>query len=355
MALRHWDGFSAYRASSDLDALYVREGAAANLSVVVGGGPSGLGAVRLGEAGTMWAGFYRTITSSSEIIVGFWFNYLGWDGGTYGSDSIFKANYGATDAMEVRLFADGTLKVFYSGYSEIFSSADPAQMIDGMPRFLEVGREYRIELRLNPSSTVGKVELHVDGVVWCNLTGISINGYSITRLIFQTGETGEGASFEVSEIYCFDPTTGINTDFLTTWKAQILRPTSDDGSPGFTNGAATYNYENVDDAPDHDADGTINYSTANAQIDLFATTGTLDGGTVRPIAANVVNIARHEGTAQKLRNVCKHSATSSNGADVALTADFLPLIQSFETCPSTSTAWTKAQIEAAKFGYESRA
>lgn len=115
------------------------------------------------------------------------------------------------------------------------------------------------------------------------------------------------------------------------------------------------NYEMVDEVI-HDADSTRNTSSGNGQIDRFGTTDVLTGTIARVQAVNVVNMARRDAASQNFRNKIRHSASDSNGATVALVVeDYRPVIQSFETNPSTSAQWTAAEVQAATFGYESMA
>lgn len=359
MALRHWDGFTAYSELADLDHLYVRGGTglSTNLTVLPNGGPLLLGAVRVGGVNLSDTSFYRAFTASTTVIGGFWFNYVDFNvAGGFVYDEIFEFNSSGGGAVKIRLHQDGTVKVY--GSTLIFDSSNPANSPDGItPHYLYPGFKYRIELKMFCSTSVGTLELHVDGVVWCKLSNVyTVSTSTVNRAMFYTGINGSGAIYEVSELYIFDSTGTFNIDFLDNWKAQILKPTSDDVA-AFTRLSGAANYEMVDDVSPHDADATRNSSTGNAQIDRFATTDTIIGNTVKVAAVNVVNMVhRDTGATQNFRNTIKHSASIADGANVALVVeDYRPVIQSFENNPSMSAQWTKAEVEAAKFGYESRA
>jgi hypothetical protein len=356
MALRHWDGFSAYNELVELDQLYVREGSSVNIAVLPNGGPSNLGAVRIGGVNLSNAGFYRTITSSSTVIFGQHFNWLAYNSSAATSDMIFKLAAGGSEQVSVWIYSDGRLWVRNSSFQEVFDSSDPTHSPDGLTvNYLTPGNEYRIAIRCVISATVGELEIWVNEKRWCNRIGLDTGSSSITRVHWGTAYSGSGASYEISEIYVFDGTGTFNNAILISWKAQLLLPTSDDVA-AFTRLSGAANYEMVDDATPHDADATRNSSTGNAQIDRFATTNTLVGSNSQIHAANVINIAHRDSGAQNFRNTIKHSASIANGADAALgEGDYRPVIQVFETNPSTSAQWTKAQIEAATFGYESRA
>ena len=109
----------------------------------------------------------------------------------------------------------------------------------------------------------------------------------------------------------------------------------------------------VDDAPKHDADATENHSTGSAQVDRFTTGNSIQKFAVNSVA--VVNVARHEGTAQNFRAQIFEGATAGLGSDEALVATYTAYRSLFETNPDTGELWTVTEIEASEFGYESRA
>jgi hypothetical protein len=357
MALRHWDGFTAYNELADLDHLYVREGSTTNIAIVPNGGPQELGGVRLGGSNLLSAGFYRTITSSTTVILGFWYRWDSFDtsaGDLY--DRIMYLGASATEVISLRQYSDGSLRVYRSGSTLLFDSAVASYSPDGLTtNYIVPEDENRVEIRVFSSATVGTLEVRVNGKVWTAQVNINTGGSSITRIYFQTGSTGAGAEYEISEVYAFDDTGTFNNSFLYPWRAVLFRPTSDD-SVAFTRNTGAANYETVDDEP-HDADGSHNASTANGQVDRFASTGTISGLTSKIAAANVVSIARRESASQNIRSKIRHGGIDGNGSSFALPSaeDYRPVIQSFETNPSTSAQWTVTEIQDATFGYESMA
>jgi hypothetical protein len=328
------------------------------MAVLPDGGPIELGSVLLGGTNLLAASFYRAITSSSTVIVGFWYKWHSFDvsgGNLY--DEIMSLRATTSDVVVLRQYQDGSLRVYYQNATTILhDSADLSYSLDGVTtNYLGQGGEYRIELRVLVSATVGEMELRVNDVVWGKKFAINTGSSNINRVYFQTGDSGSGAEVEISDLYVFDGTGTFNNTFLGNWKTLILRPTSDD-SVAFTRNTGAANFETVDDLI-NDADGTHNASTANAQVDRFATTGTITGPIAMVSAVNVVNIARRETAAQNIRNKIRHGGVDGNGATYALPGaeDFGPVVQSFDTNPSTSAQWTATEVQAATFGYESMA
>lgn len=235
MALRHWDGFTAYSELADLDHLYVREGFSSNLAVLPDGGPQELGGVRVGGVNLSAASFYRTITSSSTVLLGTWLKWNSFDisgGDLY--DTIITLRASSTVIIGVRLYTDGSIRIYQGTSTLLFDSNVEAYSPSGSARnYLALGSECRVELKALISATVGTLELRVNGAPWCALTAQNTGASNITRVYVETGNNGAGANFEVGEIFVFDGTGTFNTNFLGTWKCQILRPTSD-SVVGFT-------------------------------------------------------------------------------------------------------------------------
>lgn len=414
MALRHFDGFTAYTVAGDLAAsgLYVVSDPSNNLSIVPNGGSNGQGALRVGAASRSPASLYKTITSSSHVIAGFHLEFTGFD--TLGGDlydTIFRLSYSEyTHLCELVLWHTGELSIRVDGSDEIYRSSQARYSPSGTEvNYLTAG-PHRVEIRFLSSFTSGEVELVVDGKIWTRITDIlNLSGNSISRLYIMTGTYGSGAKYDISSLYVFDDTGNYNNTFLNDWTTQVLRPAGDDGTPQFSiatsptiliapttitpqagtlgvNGNApqvaelgvearapdtavvslagyaptvtmsSRNWQAVDDAIPHDADATHTYSTGNAQIDRFSTTDTLEGLICRVQAVNVCCVARRDDTAQNFRTKITYGASTTDGANVALNnPEWRPVIQSYAANPSTGTQWLDSEVEAAKFGYESRA
>lgn len=62
--------------------------------------------------------------------------------------------------------------------------------------------------------------------------------------------------------------------------------------------------------------------------------------------------ARYNSTAGAVRSLAYHSGSTSNGATHTLGGSYAQFSDYFPLCPSTSAAWTSAQLNAAEFGIE---
>jgi hypothetical protein len=351
------DGFTAYNLLSDFDQLYTREGVNNNLRVVLAGGPSENGSVRLGGVDQSNSGFYRDLGTAITIgYIGFWFKFNDFDTNDGLDDMIFKLSAGVTARMSMRLSDDGSIQIRSRTTSaEYFDSADITETLDGLQHFLFRGTEYKIELKIEGVNNFGSLELRVNDEVWAILDTLDFDG-TYDRISFQTGEVGEGADFEISDLYVMDDqgTIAANATFLgSRWAVELLRPDAESAQIAFTPESGVDNSAMVDDAPRNNQDTDWNDSTGDAQIDRFTSTDTLNGALIHNVS--VVNVARHTGTAQNFRAVIFEGATSGNGGDAALTASFEIFMEDYEINPDTTDPWTVTEVEAAEFGYESRA
>ena len=351
------DGFSAYELLSDLDSQYTREGVTNNLRLVQDGGPSENGSVRLGGVDQSNSGFYRDLGTSLTIgFIGFWFKFNDFDTSDGLDDMIFKLSATTTVRMSMRLSSDGSVQIRRSTTgTEHFDSADPSDTVDGQAHYLFRGTEYKIELKIEGVNNTGSLELRVNDEVWGVLDGKDFDG-TYNRLSFQTGLTGEGADFEISDLYVMDDQGTIkdNATFLgSRWAIEILRPDAEAAGIAFTPESGTDNSEMVDDAPRNNQDTDWNDSTGDAQVDRFTSTDTLNGAQIHN--ARVINVARHTGSSQNFRAKIFEGATDGDGGDEALTETFAVYMEDYEINPDTSLPWTVTEIEAAEFGYESRA
>ena len=351
------DGFTAYNLLSDFDQLYTREGVNNNFRLIEDGGPNEQGSVHLGGVDLTQAGFYRDLGTAITIgYIGFWFKFNGFDTTEGLDDMILKLSSTTTARMSMRISSDGSLQIRRSTTgTEHFDSSDASETLTGNAEFLFQGTEYKIELKIEGVNNVGSLELRVNDVVWAILDGKDFDG-TYNRITFATGEIGEGADFEISDLYVFDDQGTIkdNKGFLgSTWAIEVLRPDAESAQIDFTPESGVDNSAMVDDAPRNNADADWNDSTGDAEIDRFTTSDTLNGGQVHNVS--VINVARHTGVAQNFRAVIFEGATSGDGADEALAETFQVFMEDYEINPDTSAEWTVAEIEGAEFGYESRA
>lgn len=359
MANLHFDGFTAYQFREDLDGVYTREDDPDNLRINLTGGPNEQGAINLGGVNrTAESGFFIDLVAAHDhIYMGFWLTINDFDNTDDLFDMLVMWTQNTTTIRgSLHIGDDGSILVRRSNTGTLhFDSGNAATTIDGQTHFLARDTEYKIEVYIKFINTVGSLELRVNDDVWGRFTETLDFDGTIDQVHFKANDTGSGMDVDISDWYINDET-GIapNNTFLgSRWQVEVLRPTAEAAGIAFTPATGTDNSAMVDDAPRHDADATENHSTGDAQVDRFTTGNSLALQAVNSVS--VVNVARHEGTAQNFRAKIFEGATGGDGADEALVGTFTAYRELFETNPDTSLQWTVTEIEASEFGYESRA
>ena len=356
MSLLGFDGFTAYSVPGDMVNRWTRGGDQANAAINLSGGQNERGGLRLGLNDRTYDEFYWNLVSlKTNITVGFWLKLEDFDSTNSLYDMVLKLNSTTSTRLSMRIYQDGSVRFHrLTNSTLLFDSADTADTFDGTQKYLSYGSEYKIELRVNMVNSTGTLEFRVNDEIWFLGEGnVDLDG-TVNRIYFVTGEEGSGLSYEVSDFWITEadgtsPETFLGAGF----QVEVQRPTAESATIAFTPDTGTDNSAMVDDAPRHDADATANESTSNAQVDRYTSTATVAGQ--RVLGVNVVNVARHLGTAQNMRAVIFENATAGNGSDVALTAEFLPYHELFTQNPDTVAEWTPAEVDAAEFGLESRA
>lgn len=360
MSLQAFDGFSRYRALTELtDGGWVIETNDGNITLDSSGGQNERGAIKFGAADLQAARMYWNLgTTQSELLFGFWFQWDSFD--TSGGDvvdNILSFQSSTSVRNSLRLRQDGSLYLVRSTSSTtLWDSSDTNDTPDGLAHYLFQGQESKIEIKGSWLNATGSFEIRVNDVAWGRFDGdIDLDGF-IDRIYFQCNYTNGGAKFTISDFYLVDTddATG-QTDFVgSTFQVEVLRPTADSGTEAdFLPSTGIDNYAMVDEAPQHDADGTYVNSAVNGDIDRYTTTTTLSGK--RVVGINVIAVARHEGTADNFRLTIFENATAGNGSTEALTASYIPYYYFRTTNPDTSAEWVKADLEGSEFGVENLA
>lgn len=356
MSLLGFDGFSRYRAKSEIeDGNWVIETDSGNLSLVFDSGPNERGALQFGQLNLSDASIYWNIGSLKQtLIMGFWFTFDGFDtSGGNTNDLIMSFNSSTSVRNSLRIRSDGSLLLLRSTNSTtIWDSSDTEDTPDGTAKYLFQGSEYKIEIRGDWLNTTGSFELRVNNEVWAFFSGNADLDGTINRIYFRTGFYLDGAQYSISDFYLIEDDGSGATDFLgDTFQVEVLRPTSDSGTESdFTPSTGIDNYALVDDSIRHDYDGTYISSAVTGNIDRYLTTGTLNGQ--RVIAASVIAVARHEGSADNFRLTIFEGATAGNGGTEALTGNFIPYEYMTTVNPDTSAEWTVTELEGCEFGVE---
>ena len=212
-----------------------------------------------------------------------------------------------------------------------------------------------VEFKAYIDDSAGTTEVHLDGVEVAELTLTDqdtqnrTNNYAdITRLCLSTG--GSQADYYFDDFYLCDTTGSYCNDFLGDIRVECKLP---DGAGDSVNTdwtpSAGDNYECVNESPPTDDTDYVSSETAdNIDTYAFAALATT-AGSVK--AVTVWNYARKDdaGTRQ-IAAVARHDTSESYGSTVTLSATYTHYGEIYHVNPSTTSAWTIAEVNEAEFG-----
>lgn len=216
------------------------------------------------------------------------------------------------------------------------------------------GLWYYMTLDATIDGAAGSAVVAVDGVVVVNVAGVntkqSANAYATTARIIGGGIGGS----TVCDYYVTDGVVAGAEPVATIGDVRVvaLRPSGVGSNAQFAPSAGA-NWQNVDDAPTPDGDATYNASATVGQIDTFATTDLAAALVVTTIPAVFVKTygRKDDAGVRSLAAAVKLGANTVAAAGVPSSAGYAWQADKFATDPA-GAAWTKANVNAAEFGYK---
>lgn len=214
-----------------------------------------------------------------------------------------------------------------------------------------------IEVKVVMSTTVGAWVVRVNGVEVLNVTGINTGDASVSQFSFGNQGNGNTSTRDYDDCVLMDSTDATATqgapfnDFLGDVRIDALRPDGAGDSTQLTPSAGS-NYQCVDETPRNDDTDYVSSATVG-QKDLY-TVGNLASSTGTVKAVLVTLRARKDDAGTRtIKAKVKHGGTEGNGADQGLSTTYSYLPQDvFGLNPSTSAAWTIAEVNAMQAGVE---
>ena len=271
--------------------------------------------------------------------------------------------------------------VHYSGSHEIVMFFDSANAIQGCVSWTssdQLLRVYRntgtgtllgtstaqmtadawhtIEVRWQiTSTTVGTVEVWVDGTRSINLTSVDNTDAGTTNvqrvaLGESTGTTSSGDYIAYDDFAINDTSGSINNGQIGDGRIVLLKPTGAGSNTGQTRGGTDSgaNWSQVDELPPSLTDYV--YSATAATRDTYALQD-VPAGTYAVNCVEVLAYAQNnDAGAGSLGLTVKSGATTNEGTAQSLTTSGAYYRQLYETDPATTAAWTVAAVSALEAG-----
>ncbi len=277
------------------------------------------------------------LTSAATVVAGF-----GYMRNTSSSaHSIIRLRNSGTDHI--------TLVNNSSGFLEVYRGTSAGTLLGTGTTQLLNGAWHYIEIKATINDSTGSVVVHIDENLELNLTGIDTrNGASAVVDSFMIDI--QSNTWWVDDFYFLDTTGTANNDFLGDVQVQILTPSGAGTNTDFTPSTGS-NYQNVDDIP-YDSDTTYNSATVNGDTDTYAFSNiTATSASVKGIDVNIIARKSLSG-ARTYAPVVRTNSTDFVGTDVSALDSYALSNQIYETNPDTSSAWLKAEVDAAEFGIQ---
>ena len=337
--LLHLDGFDSYAALNDLYQEYYL--------VVAGGfstsaGRFGGGAVQL--TGNTQGVYWASPTGITDIWTGFAFQKLSTNIGSAGS----IISFGSVSGVESTIWYDPS-----TGTWTAWRGQGSGTTVLGTNVFaISLNTYHWVEIHYSISTTVGIIEVWVDGTQVLNLTGLNNT---------QTGQTSFNSiilgleyytcSGNFDDWYILDTTGSYNNTRLGDSRIETLRPSSDagpnDGVPS-TSGA---HYAMVNEMQWNTSNSIVLGSTSgNAEVfgmtSLSTAPTTIHG--VRVLAV----VEKTDGGTLLANAIVKSSGVEADGNSTVLTTSFNHAFNIFEVDPNTNSPWTTPAINSMDCGFK---
>ena len=208
--------------------------------------------------------------------------------------------------------------------------------------------ETHIEVRILFHQSAGSVHIYINGILADSATGIDTidQGATLDNILFfttaQTAYLYTGWKWGDFVIHTgTSPIGDVGVYYL---------PADADGADSDFTPSAGANYQCVDEiGPDEDT--TYNESDGTAgHRDSFETAG-IAGMDILSVGVLARARKTDSGAATLLLGAI-HGASEDQSAAKGLSEDYLTFTEFFDVCPSTSAAWSSAEVTAAEFSHE---
>lgn len=212
---------------------------------------------------------------------------------------------------------------------------------------------YMIEIKTTINSATGTLDIKINGVAETGMTGLtglntrsSANNFANSVAIVLTTSL---VSVHDDFYLCDTSGSAPYNDFLGIIRIETIYPTANN-SVTWTPNAST-NASQVQEAI-IDGDVTFNATATAGLVDTF-THASLSSTPVSVYGVAVcVYIRKDDVSVQSARTKLISGATTSNGATVAINTAYQFMRDIYTADPNTAGAWTGANVNASKIGYE---
>lgn len=206
---------------------------------------------------------------------------------------------------------------------------------------------------VNANAPTGEIVIKVNGETVVNATGIDTYnfGSGVDRIDIYGNSSGAGEFSEIRDLVINDDSgTILNTFPGQDYHVYGLLPNADGNYSAWTRSTGTTDYTLIDEVSRSSSDYIESSTTTQKTSVNLAATGS---------ETNIKGVQVHSNAlldaagSETFREIMRHSSTDGNGTTHTVTSTSEAAFRSiFETNPSTSSAWTAAELDAAEIGVE---
>lgn len=239
---------------------------------------------------------------------------------------------------------DGSFQVLRNGIlGTVLGTSTTTNVLDGNWHY--------VEFKVSFSTTVGTVNVWLDGTNILSLTGQNTsqsgNAYA-NRLMIGVERNSTGSNnWYYDDLYLVDSNGSVNNDRLGDCRVDNVFFDADGAHTDFTPSSGTQHFplvcDNTDDTTSYVGSGTTGNIDTYASMGVPGNTGAIKGVQIS------VKVEDPSGT-KSLGTVVRSGGTDYVDTGAVLGATWTTLTSVHETDPSTSAAWTEAGIANAEFG-----
>lgn len=260
----------------------------------------------------------------------------------------FLSDAGATTHVTLRVNADGSITAIRGTIGGAALGTSPIGVIGSV-----AGTFYYVEAKVTLSDTVGVVTVKVNNAVVLNLTGIDTKNAG-TKTVLDSVALGymNNTTSTYDDIVLLNGAGSVNNDFIGDVAIETLYPNGNGSSSQFvgSDGNSTDNYLLVNETPpvttSYVGSGTSGNKDLYTLDDLVRASGSIPGLIITALAADSDAVARN------MKIDVKSGATTSAGADNALTTSYTAYRRPLDQNPVGAVAWTISSVNALEVGVE---
>ena len=246
---------------------------------------------------------------------------------------------GGTSHCRLQLTAGAELEVTLGNSTSLATSTET----------LSTDTWYYIQWECVIHDTLGSHIVKLDGTEVINISGIDTRNGGVSGALDRLLFAASGLASYSDMILADDSGSDFNALSDDILALDVLYPNGAGNSADWTASTGN-NYETVNEEPLSETD--YNESSTDGHKDTFALENSDSVSEVICLVPTAIG-ENTDATARQLNGVARHSSSEAAGSDISLIQNRLLMIQSFAyDNPSTASAWSASEVDAAEAGYE---